>query len=61
LIILIGSPICIDFRDLEKAFPKDDFPLPNIDNLVDSNARNEMLSLIDGFLEYNQIRVASKD
>lgn len=41
------------FRYLNKAFPKHDFPLPNIDNLVDSIIVHEMLSLMDGFSGYN--------
>lgn len=45
-----GIRICTDFRDLNKTCPKDDFPLPNIDIIVDLTARNEMLSLMDGFL-----------
>lgn len=53
--------ICTDFRDLNKACPKDDFPLPNIDSLVDSIMSHEMLSLMDGFLGYNHIKVAPKD
>jgi len=36
--------ICMDFRDLNKACSKDNFPLPNIDNLVDATARHEMLT-----------------
>lgn len=46
---------CIDFRDLNAACPKDDFPLPNIDTLVDNIVRYDMLSLMDGFSSYNQI------
>ncbi|KAH9324256.1 hypothetical protein KI387_004434, partial [Taxus chinensis] len=41
--------ICTDFWDLNLACPKDDFPLPNIDQLVDLTAGHEMLSLMDGF------------
>ena len=41
--------VCVDFRDLNKASPKDDFPLPHIDLLVDSTAGHELLSFIDGF------------
>lgn len=39
----------------------DDFPLPNIDNLIDSTTRYKILSLMDGFSSYNQIKVAMKD
>ena len=45
--------VCVDFRDLNKASPKDDFPLPYIDMLVDSTAGNPMLSFMDGFSGYN--------
>ena len=45
--------ICIDFRDLNQACPKDDFPLPHIDLLIDNTASYEMLSFMDEFLGYN--------
>ena len=41
--------VCVDFRDLNKASPKDDFSLPHIDLLVDSTVGHLMLSFIDGF------------
>ncbi|RVW67919.1 hypothetical protein CK203_063498 [Vitis vinifera] len=41
--------VCVDFRDLNKASPKDDFPLPHIDMLVDSTAGHPILSFMDGF------------
>ncbi|KAH9316964.1 hypothetical protein KI387_018733, partial [Taxus chinensis] len=53
--------ICIDFRDINKACPKDDFPLPSIDVIVDATARFEILSLMDGFSGYNQIRISKQD
>lgn len=64
--VLIKKPIgkiciSIDFRYLNKTYPKDDFPLLNIDNLVDAIARYEMLSLMDGFSSYNQIKIAYED
>ena len=45
--------VCTDFRDLNLACPKDDFPLPNIDMIVDMMAEYEMYSLMDGFSGYN--------
>ena len=45
--------MCVDFRDLNKASPKDDFPLPHIDILVDNTARHALLSFMNGFLGYN--------
>ena len=47
--------MCVDFRDLKKASPKDDFPLSHIDVLVDNIAGHALLSFMDGFLGYNQI------
>ena len=47
--------VCVDFRNLNKASPKNDFPLPHIDMLVDSNTGHVMLSFMDRFSGYNQI------
>ena len=52
---------CVDFRNLNKACPKDEFPLPNMDMLIDSTAGHAMFSFMDGFSGYNQIRMSSKD
>jgi ribonuclease HI len=51
----------VDFRNLNKACPKDEFPLPNMDLLIDSAAGHAMFSFIDGFSSYNQIFMFSKD
>jgi len=53
--------VCVDYRDLNKESPKDDFPLPHIDILVDNAARNATYSFMDGFSSYNQIRMAEED
>ena len=53
--------MCVDFRDLNKASPKDDFPLLDIDFLVDNTARHALLSFMDGFSRYNQIKMALED
>ena len=53
--------MCIDCRDLNKASPKDDFPLPHIDMLVDSTAKFKIFSFMDEFSGYNQIRMAPED
>ena len=47
--------MCVDFTDLNKVCPKDSFPLPRIDQLVDSTARHKLLSFMDTFSGYNQI------
>ena len=53
--------MCIDYRDHNKASSKDDFQLPHIDVLVDNTAGHKMLSFMDDFLGYNQIRMAEED
>jgi hypothetical protein len=49
--------MCVDFTDLNKACKKDDFPLERVDKIVDDAANSEMLSLLDMFSVYHQIRV----
>ena len=53
--------VCVGFRDLNNACPKDDFPLPIMEIMIDANARHETLSFMDGSLGYNQIRMALDD
>ncbi|XP_075658434.1 uncharacterized protein LOC142628249 [Castanea sativa] len=53
--------MCVDFQDLNKASPKDDLPLPHIDVLVDKIAGHALLSFMDEFLGYNQIKIALED
>ena len=47
--------LCIDFTDINKACPKDSFPLPRIDLIMDATAGHELLSFMDAFSGYNQI------
>jgi hypothetical protein len=53
--------MCVDFTDLNKACPKDSFPLPHIDALVDSTSGYVLLSFMDAFYGYNQILMHLKD
>ena len=53
--------MCIDFTNLNKACPKDNFPLPRIDHLVDSTAEHKLLTFMDTFSGYNQIKMAEED
>ena len=53
--------MCVDFTDLNKACPKDSFPLPRIDQLVDSTAGHKLLSFMDTFFGYNQILMDKED
>ena len=45
--------ICVNFTDLNKACPKDSYPLSRIDQLVDSIARHQLLCFMDAFSGYN--------
>ena len=53
--------MCVDFTSLNKACPKDSYPLQRIDTLVDSIARNQLLSFMDAFSGYNQIKLEEAD
>jgi len=66
IVVLVKKPngtwrMCIDFTDLNRACPKDSYPLPKIDKLVDSTAGHELLSFMDAFSGYHQIRMAAED
>lgn len=53
--------MCVDYTNLNDACPKDNFPLPRIDQIVDSTARHEMLSFLDAFSGYHQIPMVLED
>ena len=53
--------ICIDYTDLNKACPKDSFLILRIDQLVDVAAGHELLSFMDAYSGYNQIRMCPED
>ena len=53
--------ICIDYRDLNTAYPKDEFPLPIIDVMIDNTCGFERMSFMDGFSGYNQIKMYPDD
>ena len=53
--------MCVNFTDLNKACPKDSYPLPQIDSLVDSTTRHQLLSFMDAFSGYNQIKMEEAD
>ncbi|XP_051132475.1 uncharacterized protein LOC127252363 [Andrographis paniculata] len=53
--------VCVDFRDLNEACPKDDFPLPITELMIDATTGHEALSFMDGSSGYNQIRMAPED
>ena len=49
--------VCTDFRDLNRACPKDNFPSPFIDQILDECAGSEVFSFMDSFSRYNQIQI----
>ena len=53
--------MCVDFTNLNRACPKDNYPLPRIDIMVDSPMRHELLSFMDAFSRYNQITMEEDD
>jgi len=53
--------MCVDYTDLNKACPRNAYPLPNIDRLVDGAAGNKVLSFLDAYSGYNQIPMATTD
>ena len=53
--------VCIDYRELNKTTLKDHFPLPFIDQVLDTLVGKKYFSFLDGFSGYNKIQVAPKD
>jgi hypothetical protein len=53
--------VCIDFTNLNKACPKDPFPLPRIDQLVDATSGHQKISFLDAFQGYHQIALSPVD
>ena len=53
--------MCVDFTDRNRACPKDSYPFLRIDTLVDLTTRHELLSFMDAFSGYNQIKINKED
>ena len=53
--------MCVDFTDLNKVCPKDPFPMPKIDQLVDATVGHPRMSFLDAFQGYHQIPLALDD
>jgi len=53
--------ICVDYQDLNRASPKDNFPLLHIDVLIDNTTNFALFSFMDRFSGYNQIKMAPED
>jgi hypothetical protein len=53
--------MCVDYTRLNKACPKDPFPLPRIDQVIDSTAGSELLCFLDAYSGYHQIKIKESD
>ena len=53
--------MCVDFTDLNRAYPKDPFPMPRIDQLVDTTVGYPQMSFLDAFQGYHQIPLPLDD
>jgi hypothetical protein len=53
--------VYIDFCNLNRAIPKDEYPMPIVDTLINSASRNRIISFLDGNAGYNHIFMAEKD
>jgi hypothetical protein len=53
--------VCVDFRDLNRATPKDEYPMPVVETLINTAAGHKILSFMDGNAGYNQIFMAPED
>ena len=53
--------VCVDFTDLNKACPKDPFPMSKIDQLVDATIGHSRMSFLDAFQGYHQMPLALDD
>ena len=53
--------LCVDFRNLNKSSKKDNYPVPPMEQILQKVSGSEILSLLDGFLGYNQILVSLDD
>nr|KYP55719.1 Retrovirus-related Pol polyprotein from transposon 297 family [Cajanus cajan] len=65
-VVMVKKPngkwqMCTDYTNLNKAYPKDAYPLPNIDRLVDGAAGHRLLTFLDAYSGYNQIRMHPQD
>ena len=53
--------VCVDYRDLNRACPKYNFPTPFIHQIIDDCTGCEVFSFMDGFSDYNQIEIVHQD
>jgi hypothetical protein len=54
-------PVCVDYMDINKSCPMENYLTPFIDQIVEDYVRSEIFSLMDGFSGYNQINILPAD
>jgi len=47
----------VNYRDVNQACPKENYPTPSIDQIIDECTGCEIFSFVDGFFRYNQINI----
>ena len=65
-VVMVTKPngnwrMCVDYRNINSACPKDTYPLPNIDRLVDGTTDHKIMSFLDAYSGYNQITMHPRD
>jgi hypothetical protein len=53
--------VCIDFRNLNKTIPKDEYPMPIVDMLINNASGHQVINILDGNASYNKIFMAEED
>ena len=59
--VVVVWRMCIDYTNLNKAYPKDPFPLPRIDQVINSTTGCELLSFVDAYCGFHQIPLNPED
>lgn len=57
----VGWRLCVDFTNLNATYPKDSYPLPNIDSLINRSSGFELFNFMDAYSTYDQIYLRGKD
>ena len=65
-VVMVTKPngnwrMCVNYRNINNACPKDTYPLPNIDRLVDGAVDHKIMSFLDAYSDYNQISMHPRD
>ena len=53
--------LCVDFKNINKACPKDPSPLPRIDHIIDATAEHDSLYFLDAYFGYHQIKMKESE